>query len=771
MGPDSGATPGQCTDTAGYISNWEIEQILEEPTSDAQQYYSDEAGDIVVYNSTQWVSYMTTQTYNERVEWVQGMNFGGTSDWAMDLQDSYYSNGTEIGAGSGVVYIDPEILTQSAPTIACLPPCTFVLPPWTLSTMTTISQAPVTQTVEEIWTSLTTNANGITSTVYVSSTITTVITIPPLVTDTISVYNVEWTDVDETIIYFTSSVIMPATVLTEESDPITTGTTSTTLGGILWTYSPGPYSGPSQSPTTTPNPPPPGYIGSAHVTSGSPKPTCTSSDEIGCGKLCESNCVPEIPCVGICGCIGLGCPDGGTCLGDGCGSNGSDDDDSSSTSCETTYTVTDCQVECSVTNFGTATTTDCYSTSCEPTEGCSPTGTTTTSATTTYDCYWTTALTSGFWVVTDDEGDPPVLGAGGQFGYTYITGADAPTAVATDTASYIDCDFYGQDPDQGVNTAYCVCSGSTFAPTTTSADPGNSCAYTAQPTKTYSVGTQYVTTTSNCEVCTWAGENEVGCSLIGGCTRTVVVTSTTTVTPTTTITVVVEPTATADCAYWDDGFFYIVEIYNIYGWSTDDGDALHKQEKGCGALTGWEWDAATDTEYAKAYFNLPLTIKAGCIERAIVSAGGPELSCVFEGVPGLRRGRRSGRGQEYGADEGETISEMEARELVYKRSMTLDTPSPPTQTSTPNYTYASTDSTTPYVPMTWNASDNGTLTLTWTVTEVTSILITTDTVISTGTTVSISSTSGSLTSTSNSETSSSSSTISTPTPTQSGMVR
>ncbi|KAF2965404.1 hypothetical protein GQX73_g8153 [Xylaria multiplex] len=85
-GPDSGATPGSCTDTAGYISNWEIQQILETPGNNAQQYFSTAAGDILVYDGTQYISYMTTATYNSRLAWIKSLNFGGTSDWALDLE-------------------------------------------------------------------------------------------------------------------------------------------------------------------------------------------------------------------------------------------------------------------------------------------------------------------------------------------------------------------------------------------------------------------------------------------------------------------------------------------------------------------------------------------------------------------------------------------------------------------------------------------------------------------------------------------------------------
>lgn len=51
-------------------------------------------------------------------------------------------------------------------------------------------------------------------------------------------------------------------------------------------------------------------------------------------------------------------------------------------------------------------------------------------------------------------------------------------------------------------------------------------------------------------------------------------------------------------------------------------------------MTGWQWTAAQGTSFEKVYFNLPFFIKSGCVERAIVSAGGPKISCKGSGVRG-----------------------------------------------------------------------------------------------------------------------------------------
>jgi chitinase len=120
----------------------------------------------------------------------------------------------------------------------------------------------------------------------------------------------------------------------------------------------------------------------------------------------------------------------------------------------------------------------------------------------------------------------------------------------------------------------------------------------------------------------------------------------TTSTPTTKKTTEQPPTTTeppppatpvASCAFWDEGWGWTFEVYNIREWSTDGGSSLKKQEGGCGAMTGWDWNEPTSTSHAFVYFNLPFFMKAGCVERAIVSAGGPKISCKGQGVDVKKR--------------------------------------------------------------------------------------------------------------------------------------
>jgi len=94
----SQAAKGECTDTAGYISNAEINKIID--AGGNIKTWSENATDYLVYNDTEWVSYMSDINKSARMVLYSLYGFGGTTDWAVDLQsylgDSYYDNPGDI---------------------------------------------------------------------------------------------------------------------------------------------------------------------------------------------------------------------------------------------------------------------------------------------------------------------------------------------------------------------------------------------------------------------------------------------------------------------------------------------------------------------------------------------------------------------------------------------------------------------------------------------------------------------------------------------------
>ncbi|KAM0469616.1 hypothetical protein ACHAPX_010395 [Trichoderma viride] len=79
----SNAAKGACTDTAGYISNAEINEIIN--SGDYTKQWSKDSSSYLVYNDTEWVAYMSDMDKASRYITYSRYNFAGTSDWAADL--------------------------------------------------------------------------------------------------------------------------------------------------------------------------------------------------------------------------------------------------------------------------------------------------------------------------------------------------------------------------------------------------------------------------------------------------------------------------------------------------------------------------------------------------------------------------------------------------------------------------------------------------------------------------------------------------------------
>jgi chitinase len=184
-GPDSGAYPGPCTNTAGYISDYEIGLIRKQNPSSQDHFDTSSYSNVVVFNNTQWVAYMDSDNKAFRERLYQQIGFLGTADWAVDLQSN--SGGAGGGTGdddsSSTIYIDPGIWNSPTPVVTCVPCATLVWPPLPLHSTTTITFDPWTTTIS--YSSLTTLtrtlAGGAVTTYpgYVYESWLTVLTIPP----------------------------------------------------------------------------------------------------------------------------------------------------------------------------------------------------------------------------------------------------------------------------------------------------------------------------------------------------------------------------------------------------------------------------------------------------------------------------------------------------------------------------------------------------------------------------------------------------------------
>ena len=158
VGPDSAATPGNCTDTPGYIADAEINRILNNDSSAKKTYDKSSDSNILVYDTLQWVAFMDGDTKRSRTDYYQGLNMGGTTDWAVDLQSFADSPSNQL-TNQTTVAIDQSIWTEEKPEVQCPAPCVLVLPDYPLSSTSVISRPPYTTTLDVAWPTKTTTTN------------------------------------------------------------------------------------------------------------------------------------------------------------------------------------------------------------------------------------------------------------------------------------------------------------------------------------------------------------------------------------------------------------------------------------------------------------------------------------------------------------------------------------------------------------------------------------------------------------------------------------
>jgi len=115
-GPLSGAKPGRCTGTSGYISNAEIKEIIANNPS-ARTFADGTSSNILVYDDVEWVAYMDDNNKAARTSAYRALNFGGVTDWAVDL-DSFMPEVPKPGNGGGVPAL-PSTEGWKWPAINC----------------------------------------------------------------------------------------------------------------------------------------------------------------------------------------------------------------------------------------------------------------------------------------------------------------------------------------------------------------------------------------------------------------------------------------------------------------------------------------------------------------------------------------------------------------------------------------------------------------------------------------------------------------------------
>ncbi|KAI9643280.1 hypothetical protein NHQ30_007897 [Ciborinia camelliae] len=665
-GPDSGAYAGTCTETPGYIGNAEINGIIY--TNGSVLSASGESiaitttpltyldnisySNIVVYEDTQWIGYMDDENKAARKILYEAYNLGGVADWAIDLQS--YTGDTSNGTSSTVINISPDLWTDDNPSLACEPPCILVLPPYPLGFTSTVT-----------WPLLTTTLLSLSGTATV--TITTTITVPSFQITDISMQPIT-VSATETSTYVISPVqsITPSsfiwtlgpneatipptaiptqTATTGDEDEDGASSSSSTLASSTSSSTSSSKSSSTSSATTviglsasitfyttsfpvTIQPqatysislPPtlayPSYtdsiISTSTATEGGSSTNAASTNAAStnaAGTTAAAKTSKPIPVVTVSkgkpkhtsssssshrhchifGCkpdCGLFACDGGCVIfgcGGGCG-------------------VLGCAPDCPLETCGGL---SCTSGKCGTDAGSNG--------------------SSGTEPESEDCDEPSTVSA-----CTYIVSSFSTSPMTTySTTTKTHCETFVE----------CSTEDSATTTTVTTSEPAPTATVTVAgweppwPTETSadlsSLASSIRSARSVLDKVRYSGltSSSTSSSTTSLSTITITVTASSVSIPPSTTTSVVIVTPTAVCDYYDEGWGWTFKLTDIEYWSTDGGAALKKQEDGCGDVTGWRYTNATSSEVAHASWNIDFFIKSGCAERAIVSAGGPSISC------------------------------------------------------------------------------------------------------------------------------------------------
>lgn len=99
-----GASPGECTDSSGTLSNAEIKRILDAKQG-IEKYDAVAAVKWLTWNTNQWVSYDDGVTIQQKIQAANNLCLGGTMIWAMDQDDSKGSSMNDllgVGTANGI---------------------------------------------------------------------------------------------------------------------------------------------------------------------------------------------------------------------------------------------------------------------------------------------------------------------------------------------------------------------------------------------------------------------------------------------------------------------------------------------------------------------------------------------------------------------------------------------------------------------------------------------------------------------------------------------
>lgn len=85
-----GANKGSCTDNAGTLAYFEIQDIIKDQKPKII-HDKEAAVNYIVFDDDQWVSFDNKETFKQKVDWADSVGLGGVMIWSIDQDDNDFS--------------------------------------------------------------------------------------------------------------------------------------------------------------------------------------------------------------------------------------------------------------------------------------------------------------------------------------------------------------------------------------------------------------------------------------------------------------------------------------------------------------------------------------------------------------------------------------------------------------------------------------------------------------------------------------------------------
>ncbi|EHA19726.1 hypothetical protein ASPNIDRAFT_122397, partial [Aspergillus niger ATCC 1015] len=256
-----GGVAGECTQTSGILSDYEINRIIEDYSVNVK--YDETAGvNWMTWSGNQWVSFDNARTLKQKADFANSKCLGGLFSWALDMggpgslknPNDMSSSDTGMGGantdggsdGTGVLYVGPEVLTS--PTVTAIAPVDIIFPQDILGSPTVISPESYPTSLEVVWNTTTTVTSGTSTGVSTGTTryiMPTNIAVPPVTIGTIYYYNWNITNPHVTSTHgsLIPSIDLPPVTVIDDPNPLNeTGVSHSPLGTRVINIPPWPWS-------------------------------------------------------------------------------------------------------------------------------------------------------------------------------------------------------------------------------------------------------------------------------------------------------------------------------------------------------------------------------------------------------------------------------------------------------------------------------------------------------------------------------------------------